>query len=230
MGNGSGVGGGTGSSCLGIKFRWGMSASAGLFPIFESHDLADIFDFLLILAFEEFGVVLSAQGFGGVIAAFLEGLDFAGEAALEFDELGVFDRVGDEFAHEVGANKDSGKGGGGGLEADLWEFGGVMAAEEFGEVILEGAEFESMGLGGAPFLIAAASFPVGDITPGDAETAVVHGVDDFAVGDVVGEHAADHVAFEFGKVRDFAVARFGGWTVLGAEKRGELWGQAWGLG
>ncbi len=50
-----------------------------------------------------------------------------------------------EFAHEVGAKEDGGEAGGGRLEADLGQFGGVMAAEELGEVILEGAEFEGAG-------------------------------------------------------------------------------------
>jgi len=34
----------------------------------------------------------------------------------------------------------------------------------------------------------------------------VEGADDFGMGDIVAEHAVDHVAFEVGEAGDFAVA------------------------
>ena len=100
------------------------------------------------------------------------------------------------------------------MEADLREFGSVMATEELGEVVLEGAEFEGVGLGGAPFFVAAAGFPVRDVTLRDPKAAFLEGGDDLRVGQIVGEHAVDHLAFEFGEVGDLAVAGFASRTVL----------------
>ena len=79
-------------------------------------------------------------------------------------------------------------------------------AEVFGEVVLEEAGFEGAVLFGAPVVVAAASFPVGDVALGDADAEFVEGANDFGMGDVVAEHAVDHVAFEVGKTGDFAVA------------------------
>jgi hypothetical protein len=195
--------------------------------VFGAHDLADALDLLLILALEELRAILGAEGPGGVIAVFLQGLDFPREAALEFDELRVFLRVGEEFAHEVGPEEDSGEAGSGGLETDLGEFGGVMAPEELGEVVLEGAELEGVRLGGGPFLVAAAGFPVRDVTFGDPKAAFLEGEDDSGMGQIVREHAVNHVAFEFGEVGDPAVAGFAGRPVLKRLERsgGELEGQ-----
>ena len=153
---------------------------------------------LLILAFEELGV--NADGFGGVVAGFLEGLDFAGEAALDFDELGVFLRGGEQFGDEVWPEQNSGEVGSGGLKADFREFAGVMATEELGEVVLEDAEFQGAVLGGAPFLIAAAGFPVGDVTLSDAETRILRGPATIVLwGRLLAEHAIDQFAFGLGR-------------------------------
>ena len=89
-----------------------------------------------------------------------------------------------------------------------------MATEEIGEVVLEAAEFERALLGGAPFVIAAVSFPVGDVALGDLKAAFIECVDDFVVGQIVGEHAVDHIAFEFREVGDFAVSGFASRPVL----------------
>jgi hypothetical protein len=200
--------------------------------VFGAHDLTDALDLLLILALQELRAIPGAEGPGGVIAVFLQGLDFACEAALEFDELRVFLRVGEEFAHEVGPEEDSGEAGSGGLEADLGEFGGVMAPEELSEIVLEGAELEGVRLGGAPFLVAATGFPVRDVTFGDLKAAFLEGEDDSGVGQIVREHAVNHVAFEFGEVGDLAVAGFTSRTVLKRLERSgsELEGQERGLG
>ena len=102
---------------------------------FGAHDLADALDVLFIEAFKLLGIKGAAKGLGSLVAIFLKGLDFPGEAALEFDEAGVFLWVGNELAQEVGAEENSGEAGSGGLEADLGEFGGIMATEELGEVL-----------------------------------------------------------------------------------------------
>ena len=53
-----------------------------------------------------------------------------------------------------------------------------------------------------------------DVALGDVKAAFIEGHDDFVVGQIVGEHAVDHVAFEFREVGDLAVARFATRPVL----------------
>ena len=57
-----------------------------------------------------------------------------------------------------------------------------------------------------PFFEATARFPVGDVARGDSETDVREGRGDLIIGDVVEEHAIDHVTRGFGKAGDFTVA------------------------
>jgi hypothetical protein len=96
--------------------------------------------------------------------------------------------------------------GGGDLKADFGKLLGVVFAEVIGEVILEVREAELVLLLGAPFLITAASAPVGDIAFIDGDVALGKSPDDFGIGNVVVEEFVDHVAFEFGQAGDFAVA------------------------
>ncbi len=101
-----------------------------------------------------------------------------------------------------------------------------MAAEEVGEVILEGAEFEGVGLGGAPFFVAAAGFPIGDVALGNMEAALREGMHDALLGEVGGEHAVDQFALGLGEVGDFAVAGFPEVLLMGLDgSRGELEGE-----
>ncbi len=100
------------------------------------------------------------------------------------------------------------------MESDFGEFGSIMAAEELGEVILEHAEFEGLGLGSTPFGVAATGSPIGDVAGGDVQAEVAEGGGNFMVGDVVGEHAVDHLAFEFREVGDLAVTRLAVRAVL----------------
>lgn len=79
----------------------------------------------------------------------------------------------------------------------------------FDEVVLEKASFKSAVLLGAPIAIAATSFPVGDIALSNRDAVFVEGANDFGMGDVVAEHAVDHVAEVKRKTGDFAVASFG---------------------
>ena len=197
----------------------GDVALPGTFAGFGAIDFAEVLDVVLVLAFQAFGVDRAAEGVGLVIAVFLEGLDFAGEPALEVDELRIFLRVGDELTHEVGAEQERGEGGGGRLEADLREIAGVMPAEEPGEVVLERAELEGLLLGSPPFLVAATGFPVGNIARGDMKAAFLDGRGDSFVRQVIGKHAIDQVAFEGGEVGDFAVAGFTGWPGLERRER-----------
>ena len=47
--------------------------------------------------------------------------------------------------------------------------GSIVPAEEIGEIILKIAVFESLSLGGAPFLVTTAGFPVGNVALRDLE-------------------------------------------------------------
>jgi CBS domain-containing protein len=195
---------------------------SGAVSKFRAHGFTDLFNVRLILAFKEFGVEFASESFGGIVAVFLEGLDFTGQAALNFDEFGIFLGIGEQFADEVGPEEDSGEGGSGRLEADFRDFRGVMATERFGEVVLESVEFEGVGLSGTPFSVAAVGFPIGDITFGDLEVAFLEGGDNFAVGEVIREHPIDHVAFGLGEVGNFTISGFAIWTGLALNERSGL--------
>ena len=76
--------------------------------------------------------------------------------------------------------------------------------------------------------MAAASHPVGDVAFGDCELEFIECFDNFGVGDVVAEHAVDHVADGVGEAGDFAVAGAGsGWIIglmwIDGSKRAGAW-------
>ena len=79
-----------------------------------------------------------------------------------------------------------------------------MFAEVIGEMILELGEAQLVLLLGAPFLVTAASAPVGDVAFGDGDAALAKCPDDFGIGNMVMEEFVDHVAFEFGQAGDLA--------------------------
>jgi hypothetical protein len=106
-----------------------------------------------------------------------------------------------------GFEEELGEFGGSELEADFGELAGVVFAEVFEEIVLEEASFEGAILSDAPVAIAAACFPVGDVAFGEFELEFIECVDDLGVGDVIAEHAVDHVADGIGEAGDFAFAR-----------------------
>jgi len=74
---------------------------------------------------------------------------------------------------------------------------------------------------GAPITITATGFPIGDIALGDCDTVFVERADNSGMGNVVAEHAVDHVAEVIRKTGDFAVASFGpggacNWLMVGS--------------
>jgi len=75
-------------------------------------------------------------------------------------------------------------------------------------MILVEAVLEDVFLLHAPFEITTGR-PVGDVAFGDFELEFIECVDDLGVGDVVAEHAVEHVADGVGKAGDFAVAGAG---------------------
>ena len=87
----------------------------------------------------------------------------------------------------------------------------------FDEVVLEEAGFQGAVLLVAPLAIAAACLPVRNVARGGCDTVFGEGVGDFGMGNVVAEHAIDHVADRVGKAGDFAVATDfagGGWWMV----------------
>ena len=97
------------------------------------------------------------------------------------------------------------------LQADFGKLAGVVLAQVFGEVVLKKPDFQRPVLYGAPFLVAATGFPVGDVALGDDDADLVESVNDAGVGKIVAEHAIDHVALNIGQAGDFAVACASPW-------------------
>ena len=96
--------------------------------------------------------------------------------------------------------------GGSELETDFGEMGGVGGAEVIGEVVLSEACGDDAFLFEPPIVVAAASFPIGDVAHCDADAVFLDSIGDICVGNVVLEHEVDHVAKRFGEAGDFAVA------------------------
>ena len=92
------------------------------------------------------------------------------------------------------------------LQADFGKLAGLVFAQAFGEVVLKKPDFQRPVLYGAPFLVAATGFSVGDVAFGDSETVFLESADNLGVRDVIAEHAVDHVEFGVREARDFAVA------------------------
>jgi len=144
--------------------------------------------------------------FGRVIAVSLERVDLTGDPAERGDRFAVFFGSGSELLAGFGLEKEFRQVGGGELKADLGELAGVVLAEELDKVILEQTVLESALLLEAPFFETAAGFPVGDVAGGDGNPDFGEGADDLFWGNVVLEHAVDHVALELGKAGDSAIA------------------------
>ena len=182
----------------------------GFAGFFGAVSFADAFDEFVGFASGVFG----AEFFGGLVAVFLEDVNLTGEAAENADGASEFLGFGVELLAGFGFEKELGEFGGNELEADFGELAGVVFAELFEEIVLEEASFKCAVLSDAPVAIATPCFPVGDVAFGDIELEFVQGVDDLGVGDVVAEHAVDHVADGVGEAGDFAVAGAGGeWSI-----------------
>jgi len=164
------------------------------------------FNVLFFFTLDAFGIMALAEFLGGIVAVFLEGLDLAGETAKGSQRTAILFGLGGELLGGFGPEKELDEVGGGELEADLRDLAGVVLAKVIGEVVLEQAELEGVFLLETPFFEATARFPVGDVARGDSETDVREGRGDLIIGDVVEEHAIDHVTRGFGKAGDFTVA------------------------
>lgn len=161
------------------------------------------------------GLVLDAGGgaigFGlALIAVFLNGEEFLIDAAEEVDHGFEFGKVG--FGIRPGsslAHQGLGEASGGGLETDLGQVGRVVGAVVLEERILAESALEGVLAKRAPFGVTAVGDPIGNIAVGEDEAEFSEGEGDFFVGDAVGNHAADQIAFVAGKRGDGAGARAG---------------------
>src|SRR5437762_7189898 len=115
---------------------------------------AQFFGLLFLFALYLFGGSPVGGTFHGLVAILLEGLYLGGEPAEHIHDAGIFFRVGGQLAGGVGLQEAEGELGGSDLEADLGKLGGVVFAEEIGEMILKGGQMKLALLLGAPFLIA----------------------------------------------------------------------------
>lgn len=95
---------------------------------------------------------------------------------------------------------------GGELKADFGKLSGFVSAKVVGKIILTDAFLEGAFVFDAPFFVAAAGFPVGDVSRGNADTVFIESSDDLRIGNVILEHEVDHVAKGLGEASDFAVA------------------------
>src|SRR6266704_2805653 len=159
-----------------------------------------------------FGSVPNRGPPDGIVAVFLQSADVSGEAAQHVNNLGIVLGIGSELLDGGGVEQHGGELGGGDLKADLGNLGGVILAKVIGEIILQVRELKLALLFGAPFHITAASFPIGDVAFSDRDFHLVESSNDFGMGNIVVEHAIDHVALQFRETSDFTVAsmRFGG--------------------
>jgi hypothetical protein len=158
---------------------------------FDGIDLLDIFN--------EDGVVLAAKGAAPIVALLLGGSELAVQTASQVNQFG---EVVEVRFRVVGVGellqKDLGEAGGGGLETDFRQFGGIVAAEKIEEVILIQAVVEHSLLFETPFDVTTCS-PIGYVAFDEGEAGIVEGGDNIFVGKAVPEHVIDHVALDFGK-------------------------------
>jgi hypothetical protein len=185
----------------------------GFAEFFGAENVPSLFELFFGFAFDAFRIVFVTEFAGGVVAVLLEEMKVTGDAAQVRDGAGEFFRIGGELLFGVGFEKEFAELGSSELEADFGEMGGVGGAEVIGEVILAETFGDDAFLLESPVVVAAASFPVGDVADGDADAVFFDGIGDVRVGNVVLEHEVDHVADWFGKAGDFAVATdfAGGW-------------------
>src|SRR5205807_3293947 len=119
-------------------------------------------NFFFCFALETFWVVLMTKLFGGVVAVLLKRLDLAGEAAEDREGLGEFFGRGGKLLARFGFDKKLGEMRRGELKADFGKLTGVILAQIFHQVFLEKPGINCAILFDTPFLVTAASFPVGD--------------------------------------------------------------------
>ncbi len=178
----------------------------GFAEFFGAVNVAGGFESFVEVAFEALGIVFVAEFASGIVAIFLEEMEVASDAAKIGDGAGKFFGIGSELLFGFRLEEEFAELGGSKLETDFGEMCGVSGADIIGEVILAETFGDDAFLFKAPIVVAAASFPVGDVAFGGADAVFGEGIDNLSVGNVVLEHEVDHVAKGFGEAGDFAVA------------------------
>ena len=97
----------------------------GFAGFFCAVSVADGFEGFVGFAFEEFGIVIVAEFFGGLVAIFLEDVNLAREPAENANGAGEFFGFGIKLLAGFGFEEELGKLSGGELKAD---FGGWLAS------------------------------------------------------------------------------------------------------
>ena len=188
----------------------------GLSEFFGAVSVAGDFEVFFDFAFQSFGIVFVAKFAGGIVPIFLEPVELAIETAESVYGGRKFFGVSSELFGSVLLQEELRELGGGELNADFRDLGGVGGAEMFDEVVLEEASFDRTVLLVAPIAIAAPRLPVRNVALRSCDTVFGEGIGDFGMGNVVAEHAVDQVANGMGKPGDFAVAGPSDWLMGGS--------------
>lgn len=167
-----------------------------------SGDFESVIDF----AFDELGIEFVVEFASGVVAVFLQHMEVTGEAAEIGNGAVEFFGVGGELLLDFRLEKEFGKLSSGKLKTDFGNLSGFVSAKVISQIILAEAFLESAFVFKAPFNVAAARFPVGDISRSNTDAVFVEGSNNFGMWNVVLEHEVDHVAQGLCEASDFAVA------------------------
>lgn len=186
---------------------FGRQTKAALFGVLRvAVIILELTGGFLVLILDPVDIISTAEGAPCIIALLLQGGQVAGDAAEKADHLRKSWEISfDIFGVGGFLNEDLGNAGSGGLEADLGQFGGVIAAEVIDEVVLVEAILSDYFLLKFP-IEETAGGPVGDVAFFKQVTNLFESGDDVLVRDTVGEHAVDHVAMELGQLGNAAFA------------------------
>jgi len=165
----------------------------------------------------------SGQARGGNRRAALQEGDLSVQATMDIHHLGKRAEIGLDVLGASGfLDEDLGDSRGSGLEADLGQLGGVVAAKMIDQLILVQPVLEHEIMFEAPLEMAASGqlemLRSVTVKPSSSRR------DDVLVRDAVAEHAVDHVALDFGETSDAAstaclLAMDGGWERFGVDDR-----------
>jgi hypothetical protein len=150
--------------------------------------------------------------FGAGVAVLLEANKDAADTSHGIDEADVFVGIAFDFAsdgHGFEVVKEFAHLGGGDLERDFGQLGGVFALKEVGKGFLAGVEVVAPILVAEPGLVRE-FLVLGEVVCGEVFAVVAELVDDDGVGDAVENGVIDLVTDRFGEAGDFAVAGAGG--------------------
>lgn len=176
-----------------------MGVGVGLFGFGVSAvDHLNQVEFIEVLGF---GFAWRSINFGeAVVAVFLQGEELLVDAAEQIDDGLQLGKVGfNVLAGSHLTQEQFGDADGRGLQADFSQVGGVFVAVMFQEIVLPEGGLKGVVIKGGPFGVAAVSDPVGDVPFSEFVTQVVASLDDSFIGDMAGEHAADHVTHLLGQ-------------------------------